>query len=615
MDRKTVIAVALCVLFLVLYQPILRWAGLGRYLEPPRKAPVATVDTTATPADTGAAAAPEAPPATAPHRGIGGGARAIGLGRPAKPAAPVLEHTFVVETPQVRAVFSNRGARLLSVELKRYRSEHGASAGKAGRSAYASNREVPAGDRVVLAGGPMLALDLGAGPGRVSLGDLVYESSDSTDASGNVRALTFTGVDSSGLTVRQTYRVRPGGYSFDLAVEIDRVPQNLRLTDYSLTLRSWPLITESDLSSDHRMLRATSLLGTNLHREHAGGLLKGAKTFEGSARWAAVQTRYFIGAVAISDGTANGVVSAAEHRTLGRGTLRALPPGTKPEQEVVENSLIVGLPGKAHPVHHFVLYFGPSEFHRLSAIGFDLDRAVDLGWNWIRPFSRLLLVVLNWIHAVVGNYGVAILVLSVLARLILFPLNQASMRSMRAMQKIQPEMERIRAKYKNDAQAMNTAIMALYKEHKVNPAGGCLPMVIQMPVFLALYQVLYNAIELRQSPFVLWIHDLSAPDLLMTVGGFPLRLLPLLMAGSGLLQQKMSPTDPRQAPTMYMMNLVMLVFFYNLPSGLVLYWTVMNVLNAAQQWIVLRQDGAGPAVSSAVVVEEPAPRRKRRRRS
>lgn len=171
---------------------------------------------------------------------------------------------------------------------------------------------------------------------------------------------------------------------------------------------------------------------------------------------------------------------------------------------------------------------------------------------------------------------------------------------MRSMQKLQPEMERLRAKYKNDSQALNTAIMALYRDNKVNPAGGCLPMLLQMPLFLALYSVLANAIELRQAPFVGWIHDLSAPDVLFEVAGFPIRLLPILMAGTGALSQYFTPTDPRQANTMMIMNLVMVVLFYGLPSGLVLYWTVMNLLTALQQWMVLRDDGpAAPAPALA----------------
>jgi YidC/Oxa1 family membrane protein insertase len=197
--------------------------------------------------------------------------------------------------------------------------------------------------------------------------------------------------------------------------------------------------------------------------------------------------------------------------------------------------------------------------------------------------------VLVWLDRLVHNYGLAILSLATLVRVLLHPLAMTSIKSMRAMQRLQPEMERLRERYKNDAQKLNTETMALYKEHKVNPAGGCLPMLVQMPIFFALYAVLFNAIELRHSPFVGWIHDLSAPDTLFMVGPFPLRLLPLIMAATGLLSQRLTPTDPRQAPTMYMMNLMMVVFFYGVPSGLVLYWTVMNLLTAVQQWLILRE--------------------------
>jgi YidC/Oxa1 family membrane protein insertase len=267
--------------------------------------------------------------------------------------------------------------------------------------------------------------------------------------------------------------------------------------------------------------------------------------------------------------------------------------------------MVVGLPGSSQPVHRYVLYAGPSEYAQLARLsGTQLERVVDLGWSWVRPISAVMLRVLNWIYVLLRNYGVAIIALATLLRALLHPLNMSSMKSMRAMQKLQPEMDRLRAKYKNDPTTMNTAIMALYKENKVNPAGGCLPMLLQMPVLIALYQVLFNAIELRQAPFVGWMSDLSAPELLFTVANFPIRLLPILMALSGLLLQRMTPTNPQQAPTAYMMNVMMLVFFYHLPSGLVLYWTVMNVLSAIQQWLVLRQDG-GP-IPAPVVVREGA---------
>jgi YidC/Oxa1 family membrane protein insertase len=160
------------------------------------------------------------------------------------------------------------------------------------------------------------------------------------------------------------------------------------------------------------------------------------------------------------------------------------------------------------------------------------------------------------------------------------------MKSMRAMQRIQPEIERLRKKHENNPEQLNKAVFGLYKENKVNPVGGCLPLVIQMPVLFSLYQVFLHAIELRQAPFVAWINDLSAPDMLFSVMGFPIRILPVIMFGSAILQQRMTPTDPRQVQTMQLMNVFLLVLFYNLPSGLVLYWTVTNLLTAAQQYVV-----------------------------
>jgi YidC/Oxa1 family membrane protein insertase len=426
-----------------------------------------------------------------------------------------------------------------------------------------------------------------------------------------VGALVFTAADSAGFRVRQVYRARPESYALDYAVEIAGVPDAWRIADYSLVTRSWPLVTESDLNADHRQLKASSLVGSNIHREGAGGLQRGLKTFDGNAVWAGVQSRYFFAAVAAVQAAPRAVVSSGATRPVPEALRRADGPGEKALQEVAVNALVSGLPSATTPVHRYLLYVGPSEVHRLSALGVSFERVVDLGWSWIVPFSRALLQLLEWIYAVLRNYGLAIIALATLVRVVLHPLNQASLKSMRAMQKLQPEIERLREKYKNDPQALNTATMALYKENKVNPAGGCLPMLLQMPLFLALYQVLFNAIELRQAAFVGWMHDLSAPDQLFAVAGFPIRLLPILMAGSGLLQQKLSPTDPRQAPMMYMMNVVMLVFFYNLPSGLVLYWTVMNLLTALQQWMVLRQDGAAPA--AVPVPAAPAAKGKRRR--
>jgi YidC/Oxa1 family membrane protein insertase len=624
LDRKAWIGVALCLLALVFYRPLLHLVGWDRYLEPPQRSTPAAVqaparDTMPPPAP---GAAPETaarvlPPPQAPQR-----AEARLFRTPEAGPERRLEQTYDIETPLYRATFSNRGARLLSYELKKFATAHGASSRNHDPVRVRPGTEVPAGDRVVLGGGPLFGLDLGSGAGRHDLGGVVFAVSESLAAGGERVALHFTAQDSGGAFVRQSYRVRPGDYALDLEVEIRGVNPSWRLDEYSLTVRSWPLFTEADELSDARSLRSTSLVGANLRREAAPGLVNRPKTFEGNAQWAAVQTRYFMNAVAVSGGTARRVVSSATRRPFTEAEQENLPPQRRQaEMEVAENSLTVALPSELAPVHRFVLYAGPCDYFRLSALGLQFEKVVDLGWGWVQPFSRALLRLMIWLHGLVRNYGVAIILLATLVRIVLHPLNMMSMRSMRAMQKLQPEIERLRAKYKDNAQAMNTAMMALYKENKVNPAGGCLPMLLQLPLFIALYSVLFNAVELRHAPFFAWIHDLSAPDLLFSIpsfdalglhlGPFPIRLLPLLMAASGLWSQALTPTDPRQMPTMYIMNIVMLVFFYGLPSGLVLYWTLMNVLTGVQQWMVLRQDShVRPVPATAAPPARGKPHRK-----
>jgi YidC/Oxa1 family membrane protein insertase len=602
MDRRTLVFVVLLLAVFLLYQPLLRMAGLGKYLEPPRRPVPAAVDTTlrdtlvrapsgggGTPG-AGAVPAPGVPPTLA--------------ALPISAAAGEIGKSWALETPLYRAVFSSRGARLVSVELKRYVSAHGASS-KSGRLLRVkAGREAPPGDRVVLTGGPLFGLDLGSGAGLRSLADVVYVASESTDAGGQARALTFTARDSAGLLIRQTWRTRPGTYALDLEVETSGIPDVWHVSDCSLTMRSWPAFTETDRKTDARYVRASSLVGRNLHRDHPGGLLKGPKAYDGAVEWAAVQSRYFLCATAVEAGVPRGVRETGEEQPLSGAALQALDPGERPVQPMAVSSLVVGLPTAQRTLQRFMVYAGPSDLRVLSRLGHGLASAVDLGWNWMRPISELLLRLLDWIFVVVRNYGMAILGIALLVRLVLHPLNAASMKSMRAMQRLQPEVERLKEKYKGDTQAMNTAMMALYKEKKVNPAGGCLPMLLQMPIMVALYQVLLYAIELRQAPFVGWIDDLSAPDMLLSVGTFPIRLLPVLMAGSGFLLQRLTPTNPQQAPTQYMMNAFMLVLFYNLPSGLVFYWTVMNLASALQQWLVLRQDEP-----ETVVVRETTPRK------
>ncbi|TPW16999.1 MAG: protein translocase subunit yidC [bacterium] len=242
------------------------------------------------------------------------------------------------------------------------------------------------------------------------------------------------------------------------------------------------------------------------------------------------------------------------------------------------------------------MYLGPIDYWQLKKLGLGLEFAVDLGWKIILPVAQLLLWALNAGYKLIPNYGIVIILLSGLTRLLFYPLTKVSMQSMRAMQEIQPEMERLRKKYEKDPQELNKRVFALYREHKVNPVSGCLPLLLQMPVFFALYSVLANSVELRQAPFVAWITDLSAPDTLMTIGGFAIHVLPVLMSLSMFWQQKLTPSDPRQAPVMLLMPFMMLFFFYKVPSGLTLYWTVTNLFSVAQQYQMNRENKARAAL-------------------
>jgi YidC/Oxa1 family membrane protein insertase len=226
------------------------------------------------------------------------------------------------------------------------------------------------------------------------------------------------------------------------------------------------------------------------------------------------------------------------------------------------------------------LYAGPQEKRRLEQAAPGLDLVVDYGWLAIIAWPLFWL--LEKLHALTGNWGVAIILLTVLIKLIFFPLSAASYKSMAKMKLVTPRLTKIREMYGNDRQKMNQAMMELYKTEKINPLGGCFPIVVQIPVFIALYWVLLAAIELRHAPFILWIHDLAALD--------PYFVLPILMTVTMVIQTRLNPTppDPVQAKVMQFMPFIFSIFFFFFPAGLVLYWLVNNILSILQQWQIQR---------------------------
>ena len=226
------------------------------------------------------------------------------------------------------------------------------------------------------------------------------------------------------------------------------------------------------------------------------------------------------------------------------------------------------------------LFAGPQEQSRLKAVAPGFDLVVDYGWLAIIAWPLFWL--LENYHALTGNWGVAIILLTVTIKLVFFPLSAASYKSMAKMKLITPRLTKLREMYANDRAKLNQAMMELYKTEKINPLGGCFPILVQIPVFIALYWVLLAAIELRHAPFMLWIHDLSALD--------PYYVLPVLMAASMVVQTKLNPVppDPVQAKVMMFMPYVFSIFFFFFPAGLVLYWLVNNLLSIGQQWQIQR---------------------------
>ncbi len=243
----------------------------------------------------------------------------------------------------------------------------------------------------------------------------------------------------------------------------------------------------------------------------------------------------------------------------------------------------------AQATQQVLLYAGPQDQDRLAAIAPGLDLTVDYGW--LTVIAAPLFWVLKTLYAWVGNWGVAIILLTVLIKLLFYPLSAASYKSMARMRVLAPKMQRLKEQYGDDRSRMQQAMMELYKTEKINPLGGCLPILVQIPVFIALYWVLLASFELRQAPFMLWIKDLAAPD--------PYFILPVLMGATMIIQTRLNPEppDPVQAKIMKIMPIAFSIFFFFFPAGLVLYWLVNNILSIAQQWQITRsmEQQAAPA--------------------
>ncbi len=318
------------------------------------------------------------------------------------------------------------------------------------------------------------------------------------------------------------------------------------------------------------------------------------------AEWVAAKDKFFVQILEVDQESLGYEMRITRSLQAGEGS----DPRVNPKNaEIASVSAALALqPATIEPgttfSRHTKYYVGPKKLSILQKLGLHKDKIMDFGW-WT-PVCKILLRVLNAMYTVLPSYGYAIILLTILIRIIFWPLTHKSAESMKKMQALQPEMMELRKKYKNNPKTMQAETMALYKTHKVNPMSGCLPMLIQIPVFIALFVVLRSAIELRFAPFW-WIKDLSEPEgLLAGVFPIPLNILPIIMAATMMWQQKLMPaTDPNQQKIMTLfMPIMMLVMFYNMPSALVLYWSASQCIMIGQQ-IIQKKKAAGKTPEEA----------------
>ncbi len=496
----------------------------------------------------------------------------------------------VVETPLYRAIFTTGGGRLKSWTLKKYtdrketvvlwRREKVSPPAPVEMVTARGLGELPLETEIRLHGEKEMDLVFDVNADKLS----VAENRDGS--------IVFVGRSVTGLEVVKRYRFYGDEYRVDLDLEIINRSDEAMKT--GLRLKWYGVIKPG---SRYSFAGPSVLAGGTVDRLSAKAIRKG-KSFGEDFEWIASENmnppekqppegNYFVSIIAPRG--VGGVKAAVRDWQISEGDGVGFQSSIiLPEVEVAAG---------ADERFSFLLYIGPKLPEFLKELDVEAEKAINFG-KYLGSIEKGLLYFLEFTHGLTGNYGVDIIILSVLLKIIFWPLSRKSYKSMQEMQKIQPEMKMLQQKYKDDRQRLNQEMMALYKRRKVNPVGGCLPMLVQFPFLIALYKALPLSFNLRHAPFVLWLRDLSSADSffidvlpLPLLGNTPVGPLPLLMGASMLLQQKMSPTmgDPRQAKMMMIMPIMFIFIFLGFPSGLVLYWFVQNLLSIGEQYYTKRK--------------------------
>ena len=562
MEKRMLLAVVLSIAILLIYQRLFMPEPV-RTPPPPRQEEAAKGGAEDNAASASAPAA--APAAPAPAAAQGGMA----------PSRQNPLRWITVRTPLYTAVLTTAGGAVQSFTLSNY-----------------NDRPGPAGQPLDI---------IGAGKGRPLPLDLYLEESQPafpaepvfrTDAGeelsvdrGQTRTVTLTWESSGGVRLVREYVFSGGQYGFEVAQNVTNgSPGFLRLKPGILLSQAYT----GELGGDSYSFKGAVVeTGGKIERYPLDKIRKGG-IGPVKASWAAADSKYFT-LVAMPDKEWN----LQQISPIGEEGIRLSLAGSP---------TILG-PGESLSFS-VRAYMGPKEYNRLESAGKGLERLVDYGW--FSFLAKPLVWLLAASNRVTGNYGIDIILLTILIKIFFYPLTQKSMASMRKMQELGPILNKIKEKYKDDKMRQQQEMMNLYKTYKINPMSGCLPMLLQIPVFIALYKGLLVAIELRHAPFFLWINDLSAPEHLwdVTVAGYtvPIRLLPLLMGISMFVQQKMSPSpgvDPTQQKMMMFLPVIFTVMFWGFPTGLTIYWLVNNLLSIGQQMIQNRQHAAEKAARAS----------------
>ncbi|HPJ96138.1 MAG TPA: membrane protein insertase YidC [Syntrophales bacterium] len=534
MEKRTLLAIALSVVVVFAYQFFFAPKPMPRQPAAPPGAIEAPHQQAKTPqpaTDTAAAPAPaEKSTRTAVAQKAG------------------LEKDVTVDTPLYRAVFTTRGGALRSFQLKQFKTKLDKNAGPIELVNSTPNMPLPLSvsfvDSSILASGSDL-----------------YESDRSSvtlSKTDQKTSLAFSQTYPGSVRIEKIFTFSPNDYAIRMELKVHNlspatIQQNATLTWFQY---DDPAVKKDNYAHDGPVFYMDkSVTFTKLAD------LKGDEHHGPDISWSGYDSKYFIAAMLPQNPALTSLI-------LNRDPHNVVSVQLKGPKNII--------PAGQNGLFAYTLYLGPKDYSIMKGLNVGLENAIDFG-SWVKWLAMPLLIVLKFIYKFAGNYGIAIIILTILIKIIFWPLGNKSYKSMKEMQKLQPKMQELREKYKDDKQKLSQETMALYKTHKVNPLGGCLPILIQIPVFFGLYKVLLYAIELRHSPFFFWIQDLSAKD--------PYYITPIVMGATMFIQQKMTPTmgDPMQAKIMLLMPVVFTFLFLNFPSGLVLYWLFNNIISIGQQ--------------------------------